>query len=220
MTDRSAWVFVVDDDPSIRKALVRLLRAEGWNSEGFASAAEFLHYQRPNAPSCLVLDVQMPEVDGLSLQRSLHEGHIALPVIFVSGHGDIPMSVQAIKAGAVDFLTKPVSDEALLRAVEQALGKDVHDRETQSDVTRIQQRYALLSPREREVLAHVVSGTLNKQIGRLLGVTEKTIKVHRGQVMHKMQARSLAELVRMAERIGIEGPGDESVLGADDLPSS
>jgi FixJ family two-component response regulator len=206
MTDTAAWVFVVDDDASVRKALTRLLRSAGWQAEAFASATEFLKYDRPDAPSCLVLDVQMPELDGLALQHSLSEGHISLPIIFISAFGDIPMTVQAIKAGAVDFLQKPISDKDLLRAVGQALAQDTHDRVSRSDVSLIQQRVASLSPREREVLSYVVSGKLNKQIGHQLGITEKTIKVHRGQVMRKMRAGSLAELVRMAEKVGIEGP--------------
>ena len=203
--DAPGWVFVVDDDPSVRKALYRLLRMSGLRAEMFASAAEFLQYRRPDAPSCLVLDVQMPELDGLQLQQELNEGHISLPIIFISGHGDVPQTVQAMKAGAVDFLEKPYDPDVLLRIVRQAIAQDDADRKKRSDVSLVQQRVATLSPREREVLPYVVSGMRNKEIGSLLVVTEKTIKVHRGQVMRKLQAGSLAELVRMAEKVGIQG---------------
>jgi FixJ family two-component response regulator len=209
MNDTAAWVFVVDADPSVRKSLTRLLRSAGWQAEAFASATEFLQHDRPDVSSCLVLDVQMPELDGLALQHSLSEGHIDLPIIFISAYGDIPMTVQAIKAGAVDFLPKPISENDLMSAVEQALAKDAQNRAVRSDVSLIRQRFESLSPREREVLSYVVGGKLNKQIGHQLGITEKTIKVHRGQVMRKMQAGSLAELVRMAEKVGIEGPPDQ-----------
>lgn len=213
MIEPAAWVFVVDDDPSVRKALGRLLRAAGWNAKDFSSASEFLQYERPNATSCLVLDVQMPDVDGLALQDALSKGHISLPIIFVSGHGDIPMTVQAMKAGAADFLEKPVDGDKLLGAVQQAIAQDKRRRETHSDEAVIRERFEILSPREREVLAHVVRGSLNKQIGRRLGVTEKTVKAHRGQVMRKMQAQSLPDLVRMAEKLGIEGPSDDNASG-------
>jgi FixJ family two-component response regulator len=209
--DSAAWVFAVDDDPSVCRAVARLLRSAGWRVKAFSSAAEFLQFERPDAPSCLVLDVQLPDLDGLALQHSLAEGHVALPIIFITGHGDIPMTVHAMKAGAVDFLPKPIDDEALIRAVEQALAQDAAKREANSDVSAIWRCFESLSPREREVLGHVVGGKLNKQIAHRLGVTEKTIKVHRGQVMRKMQARSLAELVRMAEKVGIQGPQDQPV---------
>jgi RNA polymerase sigma factor (sigma-70 family) len=206
MTDASGFVFVVDDDPSVRKALARLLRSAGLQTETFSSAAEFLEFQRPDASGCVVLDVHMPETDGLELQQSLSEGHVSLPIIFISGHGDIPMSVRAMKAGAVDFLPKPFDDEELLRAVRQALAQDTRDREQRSNVSIIEERVASLSARERQVLAYVVTGMPNKQIARRLGIKEKTVKAHRGQVMQKMQAASLAELVRMAEKVGIVGP--------------
>jgi FixJ family two-component response regulator len=209
--DSAAWVFAVDDDPSVCRAVARLLRSAGWRVKAFSSAAEFLQFERPDAPSCLVLDVQLPDLDGLALQHSLAEGHVALPIIFITGHGDIPMTVHAMKAGAVDFLPKPIDDEALIRAVEQALAQDAAKREANSDASAIWRCFESLSPREREVLGHVVGGKLNKQIAHRLGVTEKTIKVHRGQVMRKMQARSLAELVRMAEKVGIQGPQDQPV---------
>lgn len=205
MTD-SPVVYVVDDDPSVRKALPRLLRSAGMRSEVFPSAVAFLEHELPDVPSCLILDVQMPEIDGLELQRRLSQEQLSLPIIFITGHGDIPMSVRAIKAGAVDFLTKPFDDEQLLSAVSLALQQAALDRARHSDESIIRQRVETLSPREREVLAHVVSGMLNKQIGRRLGVTEKTIKVHRAQVVRKMHASSLPELVRMAERVGITAP--------------
>jgi FixJ family two-component response regulator len=199
-------VFVVDDDPSVRKAVSRFLRSAGWRADAFASAAEFLKFDRPDAPSCLILDVQLPDLGGLELQHALAEGHVALPIIFITGHGDIPITVQAMKAGAVDFLTKPIDDEALLRAVEQAIQQDAKQREATLDISEIWGCFESLSPREREVLGYVVAGRLNKQIANRLGITEKTIKVHRGQVMRKMQARSLADLVRRAEKIGVLGP--------------
>lgn len=205
MTDKSEWVFVVDDDASIRTAVSRLLRSAGFHTETFSSAEAFLEYERPDAPSCLVLDVQLPQFNGLELQDILREGDHTLPIIFITGHGDIPMSVRAIRAGAVDFLPKPFVDDDLLRAVGRGIEQDRRDRRVRSDVSVIRQRFESLSPREREVLDYVVSGTLNKQIGYRLGVKEKTIKVHRGQVMRKMKAGSLAELVRMAETIGIRG---------------
>jgi FixJ family two-component response regulator len=207
-----ASVFVVDDDPSVCKAVSRLLRSAGWEVHAFTSAAEFLQYDRPDATSCLVLDVQLPGLDGLELQHSLALGHVALPIIFITGHGDIPMTVHAMKSGAADFLSKPIDDVALLSAVEQALAKDAQQRESLSDVSDIWRRVESLSPREREVLGYVVAGRLNKQIAHRLGVTEKTIKVHRGQVMRKMQARSLADLVRMAEKIGIRDSQEQPVV--------
>jgi FixJ family two-component response regulator len=204
-------VFVVDDDPSVCKAVSRLLRSAGWQVFAFTSAAEFLQYDRPDAPSCLILDVQLPDLDGLELQHFLAEGRVALPIIFITGHGSIPMTVHAIKAGAVDFLSKPIDDHALLCAVEQAVAQDARQREALSDVSNIWRRFESLSPREREVLEHVVAGRLNKQIAKRLGVTEKTIKVHRGQVMRKMEARSLANLVRMAEKIGVRDSQEQPV---------
>jgi RNA polymerase sigma factor (sigma-70 family) len=199
-------VFVVDDDPSVRRALGRLLRSAGLGAEAYASAQEFLAQERPDAPGCLVLDVQMPGLNGLELQRTLDEEHVCLPIVFITGHGDIPMSVHAMKAGAVDFLPKPFDDQNLLDAVRQAIAKDTQARRQRADFSVLQERIASLTPREREVLELVVTGMLNKQIGHRLGVTEKTVKVHRGQVMRKMQAGSLAELVRMAQKLDIESP--------------
>jgi FixJ family two-component response regulator len=208
VSDATPWVFVVDDDPSVRKALARLLQSADLQTETFPSAAAFLDHSRPDVPSCLILDVQMPEVDGLDLQRSLSDDPISLPIVFITGHGDIPKTVRALKAGAVDFLPKPFEDEVLLGAVQQAIAQDRQDRATRADVSTIKERVASLSPREHEVMGYVVSGLLNKQIARRLGVKEKTIKVHRGQVMRKMQAGSVAELVRMAEKVGIASQRD------------
>jgi FixJ family two-component response regulator len=208
MTNPAPCVFVVDDDESIRKALGRLLRSARLRAETFGSAEEFLIYLRPDAPGCLLLDVQLPGLDGLELQRELEAAHVELPIVFMTGHGDIPMSVQAMKAGAADFLAKPFDDETLLRAVRQAIATNVQARLRDAAVSALRLRAESLSPREREVLTLVVSGLMNKHIGRRLGVTEKTIKVHRGQVMHKMHSRSLPDLVRMAATIGIQPVAD------------
>jgi len=204
MTKAAPMVFVVDDDASVRRALARLLQADGLNVATFASAQAFLHHGRPDAPACLVLDVRMPELDGLGLQRSLNEANSALPIVFITGHGDIPMSVRAMKAGAVDFLPKPFDDQELLSAVRQAIAKDLQGQRERASTAELQERADTLTAREHEVMALVVTGLLNKQIGHRLGVSEKTIKVHRGQAMRKMRAGSLAELVRMAEKIGIK----------------
>jgi FixJ family two-component response regulator len=217
MNETAPWVFVVDDDPSIRKALGRLLRAEWLQGRAFSSAVEFLEFERPDAPACLVLDLQMPVLDGLELQKSLSEGHIALPIIFITGHGDIPTSVRAMKAGAVDFLAKPFDVEALLQAVHQALEQDRRDRQRRSSITDIRARADALSRREREVFEYVVAGMPNKKIARRLEIKEKTVKVHRGHVMQKMQAGSLAELARMAERAGIQGSQEAAVDVASDF---
>jgi len=201
-------VFIVDDDPSVRKSLVRSLRSAGFQTESFPDANAFLDFLNggpPDAPACLVLDVQMPEVDGLQLQRQLSARPNPIPIIFITGHGSIPMTVQAIKSGAIDLLPKPFERKDLLRAVWQGIEQDTQARQVRSDVSGIERRVASLSAREREVLEYVVSGSLNKQIGRRLGVTEKTIKVHRGQVMRKMQAKSFADLVRTAQKVGIQG---------------
>ncbi|HKB35279.1 MAG TPA: response regulator transcription factor [Gemmataceae bacterium] len=204
MTKAAPIVFVVDDDASVRRALARLLQADGLTVATFASAKEFLHHGRADAPACLVLDVRLPELDGLELQRSLNEENSALPIVFITGHGDIPMSVRAMKAGAVDFLPKPFDDQELLSAVRQAIAKDLQGRREQASTAVLRERAESLTAREHEVMALVVSGLLNKQIGHRLGVSEKTVKVHRGQAMRKMRAGSLAELVRMAEKIGIK----------------
>ena len=199
-------VFIVDDDAGVRKALVRLMRAHGRQALDFASADEFWRARDPQSPGCLVLDMSMPGIDGLDLQRKLDEAGIPLPIIFITGHGTIPASVQAIKAGAIDFLTKPVSQDTLLRAVDAAIEKDRLTRLRAAELARIRERLSALTPREREVLTYVVAGRVNKQIAAVLGTVEKTIKVHRARVMQKMGVTSVAELVRLAGRVGVTGP--------------
>jgi FixJ family two-component response regulator len=203
MNHAGPTVFVVDDDPAVLKSLSRLLRSARLDVTTFSSPREFLERHDPRAPGCLVLDVAMPGLNGLELQEALTAMGSELPIIFLTGHGDIPMSVQAMKRGALDFLTKPVNDEDLLKAVHVAIEKDRLQRQTRAEVTEIQQRLATLTPREREVMEHVISGQLNKQTAADLGTVEKTIKVHRARVMEKMKVQSVAELVRLAERVGI-----------------
>jgi FixJ family two-component response regulator len=201
----ASTVFLVDDDGSIRKALTRLIRSAGYDVQAFASARDFL--EKPHVGNeglaCLVLDIRMPGLSGLDLQHELQAANTLLPIIFITGHGDIPMSVKAMKEGAVDFLPKPVKDSDLLRAIEQALARAHHDRGKRLELEDIQRRLDSLTPREREVMALVVTGLLNKQIANELGTVEKTVKVHRARVMEKMEAQSLADLVRIAERVGI-----------------
>lgn len=201
MKGGDSMVYVVDDDPSLRGSLDLLITASGFNVRGFASAQEFLLAARPEVPACLVLDVRMPGLTGLELQRELRKRGIGLPIIFITGHGDIPMSVRAMKAGAVEFLTKPFRDDDLLRAIDQAIGQDRIAQRERIEITELRGRSARLTPREREVMTRVVAGLLNKQVAAELGVTEKTVKVHRAQVMQKMQAGSVAELVRMVEKL-------------------
>lgn len=196
-------VFIVDDDLLVRKALVRLLAAVGRNAVAFESAQAFLDGYDPHAPGCLVLDLAMPGLNGLELQQALAARGGTLPIIFLTGHGDVPTTVQAMKGGADDFLTKPVDDDKLLSAVDRAIERDRGRRQIAADRDALAQRLKSLTPREREVLEHVVAGKLNKQVAASLGTTEKTIKVHRARVMEKMQVRSLAELVRLADRSGI-----------------
>ena len=203
MNHAGPTVFVVDDDPAVLKSLSRLLRSARLDVATFSSPREFLERHDPSALGCLVLDVAMPGLNGLELQEALTAKGSELPIIFLTGHGDIPMSVQAMKRGALDFLTKPVNDEDLLKAVHVAIEKDRLQRQTRAEVTEIQQRLATLTPREREVMEHVISGQLNKQTAADLGTVEKTIKVHRARVMEKMKVQSVAELVRLAERVGI-----------------
>jgi FixJ family two-component response regulator len=204
MSQVEPTVFIVDDDPAVLKSLSRLLRAIHFQVVTFGSPQEFLERHDPHTPGCLVLDVAMPGLNGLELQEALRVKGSAIPIIFLTGHGDIPMSVQAMKGGALDFLTKPVHDKDLLKAVEAALEKDRIERRSRAELDDIQERLATLTPREREVLIHVVSGQLNKQIAYDLGTVEKTIKVHRARVMEKMKVGSVAELVRLTERAGIE----------------
>ncbi len=205
MNDISPIVFMVDDDPDVLKSLARVLRSAGLAVTTFSSPSEFLEQHDPRAAGCLVLDVAMPGLNGLELQQALTAKGSAIPTIFLTGRGDIPMSVQAMKGGAVDFLTKPIHDEDLLKAVHAALEKNRIERQSRAELDEIQQRLATLTPREREVLTHVVSGQLNKQIANDLGTVEKTIKVHRARVMEKMKVNSVAELVRLTERLGTIG---------------
>lgn len=195
-------VFIVDDDESVRRSLKRLIQSAGYDVETYESADEFLAFDLYDGPCCLVLDVRMPGLTGLDLQDALNKANLDLPLIFITGHGDIPMSVKAMKAGAVDFMPKPFEDEELLDAVHQAIEKHTVSRQERAALADVEQRIALLTPREYQVFALVITGLLNKQIAAELGVTEKTVKVHRARVMHKMEVVSLAELVRLAERVG------------------
>ena len=200
MTD-APIVFVVDDDPSVRSSLKFLISTVGLRVESFDSADTFLRKKPPEAPSCLVLDVRLPGLSGLDFQRELAARNIRIPIVFVTGHGDIPMSVRAMKAGAVEFLTKPFRDQDLLDAIRIALERDRARREEEKEVTELQQRFGALTPREQEVTSMVVSGMLNKQIAGQLGTAENTVKVHRSRAMQKMHAQSLPDLVRMFEKL-------------------
>ena len=201
MTQPASVVFVVDDDPSVRRAIKLLLESIGLEVELFGSAQEFLPSGSTKGPSCLILDVRLPGVSGLDFQRQLAEANINIPIIFISAHGDVPMTVRAMKAGAVEFLTKPFRDQDLLDAVQSALERDRARRQREAGIATLRERFESLSAREREVVAMVVSGMLNKQIAAKIGITENTVKVHRSRAMEKMQAQSLADLVKMVERL-------------------
>jgi FixJ family two-component response regulator len=206
ITEPPPIVFVVDDDASIRDALKSLIRSVGLRVEVFSSPREFIEAKRPDAPSCLVLDVRLPGKSGLDFQRELAEANLNIPIVFITGHGDIPMSVRAMKAGAVEFLTKPFRDQELLDAIQAGVERDRIRREHEAGVAALRQRLETLTPRERELLPWVISGRLNKQIADALGATEATVKVHRSQLMRKLGASSMADLVRMSEKMGIAVP--------------
>lgn len=206
MTEEKSTVFVVDDDPSVRGGLGRLFKTVGLAVETFASAREFLERPLAEEPACLVLDVRLPELSGLDLQAELARAGVAIPIIFLTGHASVPMSVRAMKAGAADFLEKPVDDQQLLDAVHRALARDRRARQDQAEVAELRRRLESLTPREREVLSYVVAGRLNKQIAAELGTSEKTVKVHRARVMEKMKVSSLAELARLAEKLDLSLP--------------
>jgi FixJ family two-component response regulator len=203
MSTQEPVVFVVDDDRAVREATRSLIASVGLHVETFTTAREFLSRRRPDAPACLVLDVRMPGPSGLDLQRELTNGDTPIPIIFITGHGDVPMSVQAMKAGAVEFLTKPFHDQQLLDAIRQAIDRDREDRRQRRELSELRGRYQSLTARERQVMARVAAGSLNKETAAELGTSEITVKVHRAQVMRKMAAGSLADLVKMAQRLGI-----------------
>jgi FixJ family two-component response regulator len=203
MNDASQMVFLIDDEPSVLKALARVIGATGFRTASFSSPQSFLEQYEPAARGCIVLDVSMPGLTGLELQQALIEKNCSLPIVFLTARGDIPTSVRAMKHGAVDFLTKPVDDNDLIAAVDRALDQEATDHVRRAQIAELQMRFSMLTSREQEVLGHVIAGRLNKQIAAVLGTTEKTVKVHRARVMEKMQAQSLAELVRLSGTAGI-----------------
>jgi FixJ family two-component response regulator len=196
-------IAIVDDDPSVRRGLERLIRSLGWKAETFESAQEFLAHPRADAPGCLVLDLQLPDLSGLDLQKRMAEVGLEIPIVFLTGHGSIPASVQAMKAGAIEFLTKPFDEQDLLRAIQEAIERDRRTRQQHADTRELRERYESLTAREQDVMRQVIAGRLNKQIAAELNITEFTVKFHRGHIMRKMRADSLADLVRMAEDLGI-----------------
>ena len=205
-TSGQSIVFVIDDDASLGASVSSLLRSVGLQARVFASTSEFLQEKRPNVPSCMVLDVRLPGVSGIDFQADLSKRNIHIPIVFMTGHGDIPMTVRAMKAGAVEFLTKPFRDQDLLDAVQLALERDLSRIESEKAASGLKSKFETLTPREREIMALVASGLMNKQVAGEIGVTEITVKVHRGSVMRKMEATSLADLVRMADALGIRRP--------------
>jgi FixJ family two-component response regulator len=210
MTQEAELVIIVDDDFRVREAISELLASRNLASVAFGSAAEYLRFDNPNVPSCLVLDVSLPDIDGLELQTAIAPTQHP-PIVFISGYGDVPSSVRAMKAGAIDFLTKPVNEEDLLQAINTALSRDRELRHNRAELAKLEDRYATLTPREREVLPLVVSGLLNKQAAPALGISEVTLQIHRSRVMQKMKARSVVDLVRMAERLNIPPPHSYNV---------
>ena len=204
MTEPNPTIFVIDDDASLRKSLSRLLRSAGYTTEAFASAEEFLGRQHYGGIGCLLLDVQMPGLSGMDLQKELNRADYHMPIIFITGHGDIPMSVEAMKDGALDFLTKPFHDKELLQVIEKAIEKDTYARAGYDEILDIRRRIERLTLRENEILGYIITGMLNKQIAFDLGIAEKTVKVHRGRIMEKLCVASVAELVRLAEKAGIK----------------
>ena len=206
MNETLPIVFVVDDESAVGVSVKRLLHSVGIEARLFTSATEFLRTKRPDAPGCIVLDVRLPDLSGLDLQQELAKANVDLPVIFVTGHADIPMTVRAMKAGAVEFLTKPFHEQELLEAVQRAISRHRLTRDQRASMRLLQSRYELLTPREREVFPLVAGGLLNKQVAAELNASEKTIKVHRGQLMQKMEAHSLSDLIRMAEQLGVLSP--------------
>jgi len=203
LQDADTTIAIIDDDPSVRKGLERLIRSVGWKTETFGSAQEFLASARTQASTCIVLDLQLPGLSGLELQKQMSEAGVETPIVFLTGHGNIPASVKAMKAGAIEFLTKPVEEQDLLNAIHEAVERDRRIRQQQADVRDLRDRYESLTSREQEVMQQVVSGLLNKQTAAELKITEDTVKFHRGHIMRKMRAGSLADLVRMAESLGI-----------------
>lgn len=218
MSSTTATVFIVDDDVSVRESLELLIRHEGWRSEAFESAEDFLAQPQVPGPSCLVLDVSLPDLNGLDLQKRIAGDRTDMPIIFITGYGDVPMTVEAMKAGAVEFLTKPFGEEVLLEAIRDAIGRSDAALDVEHEMQELRARFASLTPREREVMALVAAGRANKRVGRELGISEITVKAHRGRVMRKMEARSLADLVTMAARLGVtpqavQGPESPAVGG-------